>query len=159
MTRLSLEETTTCKGAPERAPRSRGHTARKASLSALVPGAIMGLALAPRLCQMRKGGDMAQTLDDRRAAILKAIVQDYVRGGEPIGSKRLVEEWNLGVSAATVRTDMAALEEAGLITHPHTSAGRIPTDAGYRYFVDSMSATEPVRPEQLAALEGLLLGS
>jgi heat-inducible transcriptional repressor len=98
-------------------------------------------------------------LDERRAAILKAIVSDYVRGGEPVGSKRLVEEWNLGVSSATVRSDMAALEEAGLITHPHTSAGRIPTDAGYRYFVDTLTATEPARPEQLAALEGLLLGS
>ena len=98
-------------------------------------------------------------LEERRAAILKAIVQDYVRGGEPVGSKRLVEDWNLGVSAATVRSDMAALEDAGLITHPHTSAGRIPTDAGYRYFVDTLSGTEPVQPEQLAALEGLLLGS
>lgn len=102
---------------------------------------------------------MAAQLDDRRAAILKAIVSDYVRGGEPIGSKRLAEDWNLGVSAATVRSDMAALEDAGLITHPHTSAGRIPTDAGYRYFVDSMTGSEPVAPEQLAALEGLLLGS
>ena len=102
---------------------------------------------------------MAPTLDDRRAAILKAIVQDYVRGGEPVGSKRLVEDWNLGVSPATVRSDMAALEEAGLITHPHTSAGRIPTDAGYRYFVDSLTSTEPLRPEQVAALEGLLMGS
>lgn len=102
---------------------------------------------------------MAPTLDDRRAAILRAIVQDYVRDGEPVGSKRLAEEWNLGVSSATVRSDMSALEEAGLITHPHTSAGRIPTDAGYRYFVDSMTATDSVRPEQVAALEGLLLGS
>ena len=100
-----------------------------------------------------------QTLDERRAAILKAIVQDYVRGGEPVGSRRLVEDWNLGVSPATVRSDMSALEDAGLITHPHTSAGRIPTDAGYRYFVDSLSSTEAPRPEQIAALEGLLLGS
>ena len=102
---------------------------------------------------------MPPTLDDRRAAILRAIVQDYVRDGEPVGSKRLAEEWNLGVSSATVRSDMSALEEAGLITHPHTSAGRIPTDAGYRYFVDTLSTTEAVRPEQVAALEGLLLGS
>lgn len=102
---------------------------------------------------------MAQALDERRAAILKAIVSGYVRDGEPVGSKRLVDEWNLGVSPATVRSDMAALEDAGLITHPHTSAGRIPTDAGYRYFVDSMTGAEPLRPEQLAAMEGLLLGS
>ena len=104
---------------------------------------------------------MAPALDERRAAILKAIVQDYVRDGEPVGSKRLVEEWNLGVSAATVRADMAALEEAGLVMHPHTSAGRIPTDAGYRYFVDTLmtSSTDPLQPEHVAALEGLLMGS
>jgi len=104
-------------------------------------------------------------LDDRKAAILKAIVQDYVRGGEPVGSKRLADEWELGVSAATVRTDMAALEDAGFITHPHTSAGRIPTDKGYRYFVDSLAVgaggagAGTLTPEHLAALEGLLLGS
>jgi heat-inducible transcriptional repressor len=98
-------------------------------------------------------------LDDRKAAILKAIVQDFVRDGEPVGSKRIVEEWNLGVSAATVRADMAALEEAGLIAQPHTSAGRIPTDKGYRYFVDTMTATQPLQPEQKAALEALLLGA
>lgn len=98
-------------------------------------------------------------LDERRAAILRAIVQGYIRDGEPVGSKRLVEEYNLGVSPATVRSDMVALEEAGMITHPHTSAGRIPTDAGYRYFVDTLTGQQPLSPEQVAALEGLLLGS
>jgi heat-inducible transcriptional repressor len=101
-------------------------------------------------------------LDDRKAAILKAIVRDYVRGGEPVGSRRLVEEWNLGVSAATVRAEMAALEDAGYITHPHTSAGRIPTDLGYRYYVDSLQGSDAaarLNPEQREALEGLLLGS
>lgn len=101
----------------------------------------------------------AAALDDRKSSILRAIVQDYVRAGEPVGSKRLVEDWNLGVSAATVRADMAALEEAGFVTHPHTSAGRVPTDKGYRYFVDTLTATRPLRPEQVAALEGLLLES
>ncbi len=98
-------------------------------------------------------------LDERKSAILKAIVQDYVRAGEPVGSKRLVEDNSLGVSAATVRAEMAALEEAGFITHPHTSAGRVPTDKGYRYFVDTLTATAPLQPEHAAALEGLLLGS
>jgi heat-inducible transcriptional repressor len=100
-------------------------------------------------------------LDDRKAAILKAIVRNYVHGGEPVGSKRLVEEWSLGVSAATVRAEMAALEEAGYITAPHTSAGRIPTDLGYRYFVDSLQGTDttPLSADQRTALEGLLLGS
>jgi heat-inducible transcriptional repressor len=98
-------------------------------------------------------------LDDRKAAILKAIVQDYVRGGEPVGSQRLVDLWDLGVSAATVRADMVALEEGGYITHPHTSAGRVPTDRGYRYFVDTLAESAELRPEQRDALEGLLLGS
>jgi heat-inducible transcriptional repressor len=100
-------------------------------------------------------------LDDRKAAILKAIVRNYVRGGEPVGSKRLVEECSLGVSAATVRAEMAALEEAGYITQPYTSAGRIPTDLGYRYFVDSLQGTDAtaLSAEQRTALEGLLLGS
>ncbi|MBA3621963.1 MAG: heat-inducible transcriptional repressor HrcA, partial [Euzebyales bacterium] len=98
-------------------------------------------------------------LDERRSAILRAIVQDYVRAGEPVGSKRLVEDHALGVSAATVRGEMAALEESGFITHPHTSAGRVPTDKGYRYFVDTLTETAQLEPAQAEALEGLLLGS
>ncbi|MBW3594730.1 MAG: heat-inducible transcriptional repressor HrcA [Actinobacteria bacterium] len=80
------------------------------------------------------------TVGERRAAILKALVSDYVTSGEPVGSKALVERHRLGVSAATVRNELAALEEAGLIYQPHTSAGRIPTDAGYRFFVDRFAA-------------------
>jgi heat-inducible transcriptional repressor len=80
-----------------------------------------------------------ENLGDRRSAILRAIVSHYVNAGEPVGSKTLVERYNLGVSSATVRNEMGALEEAGYIFQPHTSAGRIPTDAGYRYFVDSTS--------------------
>lgn len=75
-------------------------------------------------------------LNDRRSLILRAIVSHYVRLNEPVGSKTLVERYNLGVSPATVRNEMAALEDAGYISQPHTSAGRIPTDAGYRHFVD-----------------------
>lgn len=76
-------------------------------------------------------------LDERKATILQAIVSHYVRYGEPVGSKTLVEGYDLGVSAATVRNEMMALEDAGYIYQPHTSAGRIPTDNGYRHFVDS----------------------
>jgi heat-inducible transcriptional repressor len=79
----------------------------------------------------------ARQIDERKAAILQAIVSHYVRSGEPVGSKTLVERFDLGVSPATVRNEMAALEDAGFIYQPHTSAGRIPTDAGYRYFVDA----------------------
>lgn len=75
-------------------------------------------------------------MNDRRQLILQAIVAHYVSSGEPVGSKTLVERYNLGVSPATVRNEMAALEEGGYIFQPHTSAGRVPTDAGYRHFVD-----------------------
>ncbi|CAN5654693.1 heat-inducible transcriptional repressor HrcA [soil metagenome] len=78
-------------------------------------------------------------LDSRKAAILSAIVRHYVRTGEPAGSRTLVEQYALGVSPATVRNEMAALEEAEYIYQPHTSAGRVPTDAGYRHFVDALS--------------------
>lgn len=77
------------------------------------------------------------TLGERRAAILHAIVTHFVTSGEPVGSKTLVERYRLGVSPATVRNEMGALEEGGYIFQPHTSAGRIPTDVGYRYFVDT----------------------
>src|ERR671935_118981 len=75
-------------------------------------------------------------LDDRKLEVLRAIVEDYVATQEPVGSKTLVERHNLPVSPATVRNDMAALEREGFIAQPHTSAGRIPTDLGYRYYVD-----------------------
>ncbi len=76
-------------------------------------------------------------LDERKLEVLRAIVPDYVSSQEPVGSKALVEKHDLGVSPATVRNDMGALEDAGYIYQPHTSAGRVPTDAGYRYFVDA----------------------
>ncbi len=78
-----------------------------------------------------------RALDERKAAILRALVSHYVRFGEPVGSKTLVEGYNLGVSPATVRNEMMALEEGGYIYQPHTSAGRIPTDTGYRHYVDN----------------------
>ncbi len=76
--------------------------------------------------------------EERRFAVLRAIVADYVRTQEPVGSKMIVDRHNLGVSSATVRNDMAVLEDEGLIAQPHTSAGRIPTDKGYRFFVDDL---------------------
>ncbi len=79
--------------------------------------------------------------DERRAAVLRAIVEGYVATSEPIGSKALASRYELGVSPATIRNDMAILEEEGLIAQPHTSAGRIPTDKGYRYFVDHLASS------------------
>ena len=85
-------------------------------------------------------GDLptAGALDERKRAILRAIVRDFVARGEPVGSRRVVEVSGLDVSPATVRNEMAALEELGLIVQPHTSAGRVPTDRGYRAFVDGL---------------------
>jgi heat-inducible transcriptional repressor len=85
---------------------------------------------------MSRQGD----LGERRASILSAIVSHYVSAGEPVGSKTIVETYGVKVSPATVRNEMGALEDAGYIFQPHTSAGRIPTDAGYRYFVDSTAS-------------------
>jgi heat-inducible transcriptional repressor len=81
-----------------------------------------------------------EELDERKRTILRAIVTEYVARGEPVGSKRVVEVARLDVSAATVRNEMSALESLGYIAQPHTSAGRIPTDKGYRRFVDDLSA-------------------
>jgi heat-inducible transcriptional repressor len=91
--------------------------------------------------------------------VLRAIVQDYVQTSEPVGSKALVERHHLGVSAATVRNDMALLEEEGLIHAPHTSAGRVPTDAGYRVFVDRLSAVKPLGQGERRAIGQFLQGA
>ncbi len=90
------------------------------------------------------------SLDPREQSILRAVIEEYVETATPVGSAALVERYRLGVSSATVRNILADLEVAGLLTHPHTSAGRIPTDAGYRYFVESLGdATVLPSVEQL----------
>ena len=91
-------------------------------------------------------------LDDRKLAVLRAIVADYVSTHEPVGSKAIVERHRLGVSAATVRNEMAALEDEGYIAQPHTSAGRIPTDLGYRMFVDKLNALKPMSGAEQRAI-------
>ena len=98
-------------------------------------------------------------LDDRKLSVLRAIVTDYVSSREPVGSKALVERHNLGVSPATVRNDMAALEEDGYIAQPHTSAGRIPTDKGYRLFVDRLAQVKPLSAPERRAIETFLAGA
>jgi heat-inducible transcriptional repressor len=97
--------------------------------------------------------------EDRKLAVLRAIVEDYVATQEPVGSKALVDRHRLGVSPATVRNDMAALEEEGFITQPHTSAGRIPTDKGYRLFVDRLSSVKPLSTAEKRAIATLLEGA
>lgn len=91
-------------------------------------------------------------LDLRSQAILRAVIEEYVTTAQPVGSLALVERYALGVSSATVRSILADLEMAGLLTHPHTSAGRVPTDAGYRFYVEAMVDSTP-----LPAVEQLMI--
>ncbi|MDR1852528.1 MAG: heat-inducible transcriptional repressor HrcA [Propionibacteriaceae bacterium] len=98
-------------------------------------------------------------LDERKLAILRAIVTDYVSMREPVGSKALVDRYHLNVSPATVRNDMAVLEEEGYITQPHTSAGRIPTDKGYRLFVDRLEQVKPLSAAEKRAIESFMAGA
>jgi heat-inducible transcriptional repressor len=89
-------------------------------------------------------------LDLRSQAILRAVIEEYIASATPVGSQTLVERYHLGVSSATVRNILAELELAGLLTHPHTSAGRIPTDTGYRWYVSAIVDSVPLPPvEQL----------
>jgi heat-inducible transcriptional repressor len=102
---------------------------------------------------------MVALSEDRRLAVLRAIVEDYVHTREPVGSKALVERHSLGVSPATIRNDMASLEEEGYIAQPHTSAGRVPTDKGYRLFVDRLTTVKPLSSAEKRAIQSLLDGA
>lgn len=96
------------------------------------------------------------TVSARSLQVLHAIVADYVANNEPVGSKTIVSRYALGVSAATIRNDMALLEEAQLVTTPHTSAGRIPTDKGFRLYVDTLAKQQPLSRAQKAAIAQFL---
>lgn len=95
-------------------------------------------------------------VSERSLEVLRVIVQDYVASREPVGSKSIVERHAFGVSAATIRSDMALLEEEELIAAPHTSSGRIPTDKGYRVFVDQLADLRPLTAAQRHAIETFL---
>ena len=94
--------------------------------------------------------------ESRRLDVLRAIVSQYVHTREPVGSKAIAQSRDLGVSSATIRNDMALLEEAGLIYQPHTSAGRVPTDHGYRVFVDHLTTLKPMSAPERQAVESFL---
>lgn len=98
-------------------------------------------------------------INERRLDVLRAIVAEYVRTHEPVASKAIASGYNLSVSSATIRNDMAILEDSGLIYQPHTSAGRVPTDKGYRLFVDQLSALKPMTLPETRAVESFLEGS
>jgi heat-inducible transcriptional repressor len=105
---------------------------------------------------LRRVGEQLGSADDRRFEVLRAIVADFVSTKEPIGSKTLVERHNLGVSSATVRNDMAVLEAEGYITQPHTSSGRVPTEKGYREFVDRLDDVKPLSSSERRAILSFL---
>ena len=90
----------------------------------------------------------------RKVEVLRAVVEEFVRTGEPVGSETIAEHARLGVSSATIRNELAALEELGYLSHPHTSAGRIPTDAGYRKYVDALPPGGRMRDTQRRAIAG-----
>jgi heat-inducible transcriptional repressor len=98
-------------------------------------------------------------ISERSFEVLRAIVQDYVSTREPVGSKALLERHGFGVSSATIRNDMSILEEEGLIHAPHTSAGRVPTDSGYRLFVDRLNDLKQLSNAERHAMETLLESS
>lgn len=87
-------------------------------------------------------------MDDRKSKVLQAIIEDYVATAEPVGSRTIARKYNLGVSPATIRNEMSDLEELGYLEQPHTSAGRIPSDMGYRYYVDCLMQSQEVTPAE-----------
>ena len=91
-------------------------------------------------------------MDPRKMRILQAITDDYIRTGDPVGSRTIARKYGLGVSPATIRNEMADLEELGYLEQPHTSAGRIPSDKGYRFYVDELMDPQALSPEQVERL-------
>lgn len=92
------------------------------------------------------------TLDERKRRILQAIIKDYIATAEPVGSRTIAKKYDLGVSPATIRNEMADLEELGYIEQPHTSAGRVPSDRGYRYYVDCLMNKKILSSQEAAAI-------
>jgi len=98
-------------------------------------------------------------LDERKERILRQIVEAYIQGGDPVGSKAVADAVELGISSATIRNEMGVLEREGYISHPHTSAGRIPTDKGYRYYVDVLAPKVGADPRRRKEMERFLAGA
>lgn len=98
---------------------------------------------------------LAIDLDSRKQRILQAVVQSYILTGKPVGSRTIADSYDLGISTATIRNEMALLERMGFLQQPHTSAGRIPTDLAYRYYVDVLIGMPKPTPREAEAVEGL----
>ncbi|MDO6354484.1 heat-inducible transcriptional repressor HrcA [Caloramator sp. CAR-1] len=95
-------------------------------------------------------------LGERKRYILKAIVDDYIETAEPVGSRTIAKKYEMGISSATIRNEMADLEELGYLEQPHTSAGRIPSDKGYRYYVDKLINIKDPTPEEASEIKNIL---
>lgn len=104
---------------------------------------------------MKQKGSQNQ-VNERAQHLLKALVEQYIRDGQPVGSKRLAEVSDLNVSSATIRNIMSELEDRGYVSSIHTSSGRVPTDRGYRYFVDSLLSVQPIDEQVIAQCQGSL---
>src|ERR1700727_3678159 len=100
---------------------------------------------------MTKGAD--EGVNERAQLLLKALIENYIRDGQPVGSRALSRDSGLSLSPATIRNVMAGLEDLGFVASPHTSAGRIPTDKGYRLFVDSLLKLKPLQSEEIDDIE------
>lgn len=98
-------------------------------------------------------------LDERKRLVLRAIIDDYVKTAEPVGSRTIARKHDLGVSSATIRNEMADLEETGYLQQPHVSAGRIPSDKGYRFYVDALMQPQSVSIPELRAIQKKILGA
>ena len=94
-------------------------------------------------------------MDERKQRILRVIIEDYVKSAEPVGSRTIAKNYDLGISPATVRNEMSDLEELGYLEQPHTSAGRITSAKGYRLYVDSMLSRQPVPLQDAEKIEML----
>lgn len=95
-------------------------------------------------------------LNDRKIKILEAIINDYIKTGEPIGSRTIAKKYDLGVSSATIRNEMSDLEDLGLIVQPHASSGRVPSDKGYRLYVDSLMSHRELTDEETLFLQNVI---
>ena len=96
------------------------------------------------------------SLNERKIQILQAIINDYIETAEPVGSRTIAKKYNLGISSATIRNEMSDLEEMGFILQPHASSGRIPSDMGYRLYVDHLMQKKELGPEEQRYLQNVI---
>ncbi len=107
------------------------------------------------LTKLYRYAEQVSTLNPRRQAVLAIVIQEYIASAQPVGSKMVVEEYGLKISPATIRNEMKALELQGYLTHPHTSAGRVPTEEGYRYFVQHLLPDQPLTVDDQFTIQHL----